>query len=762
MERTKLVTKMCQRHRDDVKNRLVKINETYSASLKKHTLCAPTEHTTLDRSKNMLKNFDSLPKSFIPLSEKTASPSLAKDKSDSLGTHLRFSFKIPKKVKPKPLERPNSSAKNCIVQTPKVSESGTKISKCETRTRQESLNVSPSFSTERKDKSSSLSEQIPSVIETIPESTSDQMQVVEELHLARTEKKLEVDVLQSCGELTCMEIDPPEEEASKEYCKQSSQQDLILVLDTNILLSHLDYVKKIKSQGLGALGSPVVLIPWVVLQELDSLKKGKGLSGSVAHLAIPAISYIYNSLKNREVNLWGQSMQQASESSNCLTAENNDDRVLQCCLQYQSLYPECAVILCTNDKNLCSKAFLSGVKALSKKDLETETWRTSNGLWLLQNIQTPVLPHTDSQSSSSMLSRSFTPAQPPIQERADLSVGLELKYDHQLTSKEAEEVKAEWDLGRCLCELKDNLKEVLSDVLQVEMKAVYEELWLEIVYLKPPWTLQDVLQCLKKHWIAVFGQIVPRKKLQIVLYLIDFFNSGKTADRAATLTALQEARELVKAFANRSSLVPSAIVKIDKMIKSVEPQGEPHLNSCDVVMNDEDEDRQLIQTQVTHQEVWAMFENLWCHVYQLSLEVFKVLGFDSNTMQSLQTAGCSQPPQDAMACLHKLSSMVSQLLQAFSSVLSLDLCLDKVQDLFSIIHSNKIIAVDSRLTATDLLHCFAQHEYREKLGVGGTQLLWLKEALDRCAGAMGQNTTFTTQPEWNNADTSAHQQNRSL
>lgn len=33
--------------------------------------------------------------------------------------------------------------------------------------------------------------------------------------------------------------------------------------------------------------------------------------------------------------------------SDGLNAENNDDRVLQCCLQYQSLYPECAVILCT-------------------------------------------------------------------------------------------------------------------------------------------------------------------------------------------------------------------------------------------------------------------------------------------------------------------------------------------------------------------------------------------------------------------------------
>lgn len=72
-----------------------------------------------------------------------------------------------------------------------------------------------------------------------------------------------------------------------------------------------------------ALGFPVILIPWVVLQELDSLKRGKSLSGSVAHLATPAISYIYNSLKSREPYLWGQSMQQASVSScKCWFKEN--------------------------------------------------------------------------------------------------------------------------------------------------------------------------------------------------------------------------------------------------------------------------------------------------------------------------------------------------------------------------------------------------------------------------------------------------------
>lgn len=48
----------------------------------------------------------------------------------------------------------------------------------------------------------------------------------------------------------------------------------------------------------------------------------------------------------------------------------------------------------------------------------------------------------------------------------------------------------------------------------------------QIVYIKPPWNLRDVLQCLKKHWAAVFGHVVPRRKLQTVLNLIDFFKSG--------------------------------------------------------------------------------------------------------------------------------------------------------------------------------------------------------------------------------------------
>lgn len=53
-------------------------------------------------------------------------------------------------------------------------------------------------------------------------------------------RPLETDsVLKPCSLHTCV---------GKE---EDLQQDLIIVLDTNILLSHLDFVKKMRSHGLG-------------------------------------------------------------------------------------------------------------------------------------------------------------------------------------------------------------------------------------------------------------------------------------------------------------------------------------------------------------------------------------------------------------------------------------------------------------------------------------------------------------------------------
>ncbi|KAF3835348.1 hypothetical protein F7725_027906 [Dissostichus mawsoni] len=629
------------------------------------------------------------------------------------------------------LKERSKNYKEGLDPVPELPETAATSSKSEEKTVQQAPSLqmfTPSVSSEGQDEGPPLAEQLPNTFHTVPAPWYDQMQVVEELHLARSQKRLEVNVMQSYGDLTCMDIDPPEEGG-----KQPNQQYLILVLDTNILLSHLDYIKKIRMNGLGDLGFPIVLIPWVVLQELDSLKRGRGLSGSVAHLATPAISYIYNCLKSRAPLLWGQSMQQASESnSEWSECENNDDRVLQCCLQYQSLYPECAHILCTNDKNLCSKALLSGVKALCKIDLEAEVGRSKHGFHPPQNVG-PQVP-------SAVQNRIYAPVQPRMQRTG-------LHTVEEKDNKRGDE-RPVWDPSS-VSELEQCLLEVLSDVLEVEMKAAFEDIWLDIVYIKPPWTLLDVLKCFKKHWIAVFGNIVPRRKQQTVLTLINFFNSGGTSHCRDASALLRDAKELVKAFGKRSRRVSGAISRMDNIFNKRQPQWESP--AIDVVMNeddeyhdDEEEAEQPTPAPFSHQEVWALFEHLWSYVFQMSWEVFKALGFDPNSMQSTQPGGGPAPPQDAVDCLHNLCCIVSQLLQIFSSVLSSAPRLEEVQTLISILHSNKIVNLDSRLTAKDFLDCLVQQDNREKLSFGGNQLLGVKEVLDRCVGVTCQHINFNT------------------
>lgn len=51
-----------------------------------------------------------------------------------------------------------------------------------------------------------------------------------------------------------------------------------------------------------------------------------------------------------------------------------------------------------------------------------------------------------------------------------------------------------------------------------------------------------------------------------------FILPGKTVDTSSVLMVLQEAKELVKAFGNRSSHVPSAISVMDNIFNKLQPQ----------------------------------------------------------------------------------------------------------------------------------------------------------------------------------------------
>lgn len=88
----------------------------------------------------------------------------------------------------------------------------------------------------------------------------------------------------------------------------------------------------------------------------------------------------------------------------------------------------------SDDNNLCSKALLSGVKALSKNDLEAEVVRSGHGLNFLQNLQTSVLPDTNPQISSPVLNRSHTPLQRHSQDGTRLSQRLTEKGEPKMNA----------------------------------------------------------------------------------------------------------------------------------------------------------------------------------------------------------------------------------------------------------------------------------------------------------------------------------------
>lgn len=45
------------------------------------------------------------------------------------------------------------------------------------------------------------------------------------------------------------------------------------------------------------------------------------------------------------------------------------------------------------------------------------------------------------------------------------------------------------------------------------MKFHYEELWERIILHKPPWSIQDIFDCILRHWIAVFSDVFTRNAL---------------------------------------------------------------------------------------------------------------------------------------------------------------------------------------------------------------------------------------------------------
>ncbi|CAB3980551.1 transcriptional SWT1-like [Paramuricea clavata] len=151
---------------------------------------------------------------------------------------------------------------------------------------------------------------------------------------------------------------------------------LYIVLDTNVLLSHLKFVTELKDFPIPGVGMPILVIPWVVIQELDSLKENKWRSHEsgdkatrVDMLARVAIKFLNSSFHKSDPRVRGQTVDEAAEHVGNLQQEMNDDQILQCCLLFHQRAQNGSCVLFSNDVNLCNKAMVNGIKAFNHEKL---------------------------------------------------------------------------------------------------------------------------------------------------------------------------------------------------------------------------------------------------------------------------------------------------------------------------------------------------------------------------------------------------------
>eukprot|EP00088_Acartia_fossae_P042464 TRINITY_DN4459_c0_g1_i7.p1 TRINITY_DN4459_c0_g1~~TRINITY_DN4459_c0_g1_i7.p1 ORF type:complete len:748 (-),score=155.99 TRINITY_DN4459_c0_g1_i7:123-2366(-) len=190
---------------------------------------------------------------------------------------------------------------------------------------------------------------------------------------------------QSVDDILAMDVDMFAGYEEEQDGNDSDRITDIRVADTNIYIHNFELLSKIAE-------NEVLAVPWVVIQELDGLKKHTNTR--VAANARAAVRWLNQVLKDKEKKV-GFMFQKMSEIATVAGAEENaDDKILLYCLYLKDLYGD-SITLVTNDANLTTKAGIEEVNVLSAQELNSEyksKEKTSSGANMNKTITSAVEP----------------------------------------------------------------------------------------------------------------------------------------------------------------------------------------------------------------------------------------------------------------------------------------------------------------------------------------------------------------------------------
>ncbi|XP_070532779.1 transcriptional protein SWT1-like [Ptychodera flava] len=548
------------------------------------------------------------------------------------------------------------------------------------------------------------------------------------------------------------------------------EEKLYVVLDTNVLISHLTFLEDFRDHFFKGYGRPSLVIPWVVMQELDILKRETSIKDAktaiISKKAQRAVIFIHENLQSGHPRVKGQSMVEASVKLQSITLESNDDRVLQCCLQYQEKVNGATVVLFSDDKNLCSKAIVSNVPAFTKKTLvdgledlleinpqqpppppppprPTPPSRTTLPLTSLRVMPKPMTTLPRPRATP-------TPPRPPhsIQATQGKTVCRPASQSESTTLKQRDQekvIKAKAD--EHLCKLRTVLRDALSVALVMEMKTIYGELWQDIIFVKPPWTLNDILQCYNKHWMAVFGMILKRD-VKVPLENLSSYFEGRTGyglDMKQALHLMSDALELLNALRKHDSYNG----QLDNAVRKTQELRESSKHILDEVLKETAELRHAnkpsateskargrrtcnVEESVSH--VLEVFDVIWKAINYYTAQVFSVVGYVDALFPPLNYR--EKPTRfQAIQLLSTLCTQVECLATALMNMLKMPVT-ERMEALSQAINTfTQNVPIDDfniKMTWQSLNNCRQSNECWKSLSNGHSQLVFVLQRLKQC------------------------------
>ncbi|WBW75231.1 RNA endoribonuclease involved in mRNP quality control Swt1 [Schizosaccharomyces osmophilus] len=317
----------------------------------------------------------------------------------------------------------------------------------------------------------------------------------------------------------------------------------LFIVDTNFLLSHLVLCQNLLEVLSRQFPHIVILLPWVVLQELDGLKSDT--KASCGYLARQAHDFLLQCFRASLPNLRGQKLHER-----CSASESGDNAVLDCCVYFQDekLTP---VNLLSDDKNLCIKAAVHHVSSQSyskttdpislvreafpsidvpvqsaelehpRMEIDTSLAPTTQqkSLSFTENLQPSLaidMPMDASRDKSTWGSRyaHFSAVQSQTQNSRPMSPSQYVPYTYTLLTKDQILHASHPRASKLIDQITKVLVEETAFLLSMNLTNLWGDYRLAMKKLLasssfPPESIHDVANELYIHWYTCFDGYVP-------------------------------------------------------------------------------------------------------------------------------------------------------------------------------------------------------------------------------------------------------------